>query len=251
MVKPELIDRIRKVAKATRIPMHSEQDLRMVEIIILKFKEEPEVINECVNRIVNQTMWPFKLNIYDNRWNTANTAKIWNKLIRDSNCDYVLMIDSDAFVPCDIKPCWLTRLMESIDDCDIVYPVGDNVGGVNGGVTQAEEYGRKLKMPDEVDAKVVKPADLVASGFCYLVKKSHFDTVGWFDEDFNLYGQDSEWSHRCNRKGGAIIRKDVFVRHIGNYSSTKHNGTGYIDQEADKQYARELFLYKTGMKKRI
>src|SRR4051812_20927799 len=95
---------IEKIKELAKIPMKSESEMRMVEIIILKFKE-PEVEAECAKRIIENTNWPFKLTIYDNRQNTASTAKIWNKLIRESTCDYILFIDSDAYVP-KCKPCW-------------------------------------------------------------------------------------------------------------------------------------------------
>lgn len=247
-LNPDYIPRMKKLVQLAKLPMVDERENKRVEIIILRFKEEKKVIDECVSRIVNNTQWPYKLNIYDNRCNTANTSKIWNKLIRDATCDYVCMIDSDAFVPSSIEPCWLTRMMESIDECGIVYPVGDNVGGINGGFSQAEPYPSSIRMPDDIDATTVRAADRVASGYCYLVKKSVMQKVGWFDEQFYLYGQDSEWSWRCNQKGGAIIRTDTFVRHLGSYSAKKDDQTGMIDRMPDREFARRLFLKKTGIK---
>ena len=225
--------RLKQIKKLAQIPMTDDRLSKRVEIIMLKYKEEADVIDEAINRIVNYTKWPFKLTIFDNRLNSANTARIWNKLVRESTCDYILLIDSDAFIPVGIEPCWLTRLMESIDVYGIVVPIGDNVGGANKG-DQALPY----------PSFVVRHG--VWSGFCFLFKKSILEQTGWFDEDFYIYGQDSEFAFRANKiLGGAVYRTDVLVKHLGGYSFKKAAEMGEVDREADKIYAASLYRLKT------
>lgn len=226
-------ERVKAIHELTKLPLADDREIKRVEIIILKFKEAPEVIGECVNRIIQHTGWPFKLNIFDNRPNNANTSRAWNKLIKESTCDYVCFIDSDAFIPKNINPCWLTRMMESIDETGLVVPMGDNVGGANK-ATAAETY----PSPEKARA--------IWSGFCFLLKKSILEDTSWFDEDFYIYGQDSEFADRANKKRHpAIYRKDVFVHHIGSYSFDKASEAGEVDREADKLYAGSLFRLKT------
>lgn len=208
---------VKKIAELAKIPMKSEQETKRVEIIMLKYKEEPEIIDEAILRIIHLTDYPFKLTVYDNRPNTANTARIWNKLVQDSTCDYVCIIDSDAYIP-GLEPCWLTRLMESIEETGIVIPVSDCKGGAHQQVSKPEE-GTYLNK----DAW---------SGYCFLFKKEVWER-NKFDERFYIYGQDSEWAIRT---GGAVMRKDVLVRHIGGASFNKDPL-----RDADKLYARELF----------
>jgi len=228
----EIRDRIKAIIELSKIPMKTEKETRRVEIIVLKFRD-PEVEIECAKRIIENTEWPFKLVFYDNRLNTANTSKIWNKLIKDSTCDYVMLIDSDAFVP-KLEPCWLTRMMESMDKTDVVVPVANNVGGQNQKVLQAEKY------PSEVKNNGIW------SGFCFLIRKSIMDKVGWFDEQFYFYGQDSEWAARISKKGiMTYMRKDVFLEHQSSYSGKKAEAEGSFDREADKTMARLLFVKKT------
>ena len=200
--------------------MTDDFDTKRVEIIMLKFKESPEIIDEAVTRIIHNTNWPFKLTIFDNRLNSANTSKIWNKLIKESTCDYILIIDSDAYVP-KLEPCWLTRMMESIDETGIVVPVSDAAGGAHQHVSRPEPG-------------VVRNQD-AWSGYCFLVHKSVFEKFGFFDERFYRYGQDSEWAIRT-RKPGDMMRRDVLVRLIGGASFNNDPG-----KEADKIYARALF----------
>ena len=227
-------ERIRKIIELSKIPMKSEKAMKMVEIIVLKFKD-PEIEIECAKRIIENTDWPFKLVFYDNRLNTANTSKIWNKLIKDSTCDYMLIIDSDAFVP-KTEPCWLTRMMESFqhEDCAVVVPVSNNVGGAYQKVSVAEKYPSEMKH------------NSVWSGFCWLMKKSVMKESGPLDEQFYFYGQDSEFAHRIAKKGiKSYMRKDVFVEHHSGYSGKKAEAAGTFDREADKTMARLLYLKKT------
>lgn len=210
------------IAELAQIPMTDDSQTKRVEIIMLKFKEKPEIIDEAIHNIIHRTNWPFKLTIFDNRLNTANTSRIWNKLIKESTCDYVCIIDSDAYVP-DVGPCWLTRMMESIDQTGIVIPVSDASGGAHQQVSKAEKYPSFERNQG------------IWSGYCFLVYKGVFEKFGFFDERFYIYGQDSEWACRT-RNPGAVMRKDVLVRHIGGASFK-------LDpiRDQDKLYARTLF----------
>lgn len=209
-------------------PLENDHKIKRVEIVIFKYKEDPSVIGECLNRLVNYTQWPFKLTVYDNRMNPANFSKLWNRAIKESLCEYVLIMDSDCFVP-QTDPCWLTRMMESIDEKGIVVPMCENAGGTNKATT-AEQYPSSM------------PQNGVWGGPMTLYRKDVFEKVGWFDERFYIYGQDSEFSHRVLHKfGGAIYRTDVVVEHVGNHSVKKADEAGEIDREAEKIYSNTLF----------
>lgn len=240
----ELKETIKRVQALAAIPLQSDLDLKRVEIIMLKFKEAPEVINTAVTRIIHNTDWPFKLTLFDNRANSANTSKIWNKLISESTCNYVLIIDSDAFLPKEkLSPCWLTRMMESIGETGIVIPVSSTGGGAHQHVSGPERYPSFVINRD------------IWSGYCFLIDKWRLvSTDSWvsekkielsqgnklFDERFYIYGQDSEFAHRASKVGGAVMRKDVYVEHMGGHSFQYDP-----DRDADKLYARELFKYLT------
>jgi len=211
-------------------PLTQDHNTKRVEIIMLKFKEESEIIDKAITRIIHNTDWPFKLTIFDNRLNTANTSKIWNRLVYESTCDYTLIIDSDAFIPAKkLSPCWLTRMMESIDETGIVIPVSSTGGGAHQHVSGPEEYPSSVINKD------------IWSGYCFLFDRERVWNPERFNEKFYIYGQDSEWAHRTSKRfGGAVMRKDVFVEHIGGASFKKDP-----NRDADKFYARELFKFLT------
>src|SRR3989338_8794297 len=79
------------------VPVPSERYLKMVEIVVLKYKD-PEVEVICAKQILEYTDWPYKMVFYDNRPGTKNFSRIWNKLIRESTCDYVLVMDIIIFL---------------------------------------------------------------------------------------------------------------------------------------------------------
>ena len=225
----ELTDTIAKIKDLAAVPLQEDSVIKRVEIIVLKFKEPPEVIDKCISRIIHNTNHPFKLTIFDNRPNTANTSKIWNKLIKESTCDYVLIMDSDAFIPeKKTTPCWLTRMMESIHETGFVIPVSNRNEGENQQVAQAEEYPAVRRNHD------------IWSGYCFLMKKSAYELVGPFNEKFYIYGQDSEFAYRVGKMGGAAMRFDVLVEHIGGFSFKQDP-----IRDEDKMYARKLFNYLT------
>lgn len=228
---------IKMMQELAAAPLSEEREKRRVEIIMLKFKEEPELIDKAISRIVHNTDWPFKLTVFDNRplpgeENNRNTSRIWNKLTYDSVYRHILIIDSDAFVPKKSAPediCWLTRMMESIDTTGIVIPVSTAPGGAHQRVSTQAQYGRKQINKD------------AWSGFCFLFDRERVWNADRFDERFYIYGQDSEWAIRTGRKyGGAVMRLDVLVEHVGGASFTKDP-----IRESDKFYARKLFEYLT------
>lgn len=223
------------LATLARVPMKDEREMYMVEIIALKWKR-PDVESKCAQRIIENTAWPFKLNVYDNRPNTPNTSRIWNKLIRDATCEYVCVIDSDAFVPA-VSPCWLTRMMETFrsPDCRVVVPVTNNCASPQQKAVKAEPY------------PSAERNDGIWAAFCFLMRKSLLDEVGPFDEEFVGYGQDSEFAHRLAQKGGGtFIRRDVWVEHLHGASFKQATASGEYDATADRAYAQELYLKKIG-----
>lgn len=226
----KITESIAKIQALAKLPLVDDREVKRVEIIILKFKESPEVIDKCISRIIHNTDWPFKLTIYDNRLNPANTSKIWNKLIKEATCRYVLIMDSDAFIPATkIEPCWLTRMMESIDETGFVIPVSSAPGGAG------QHVSGPLPYPNMTINKGIW------SGYCFLFdREGKWSYMKPFDERFYIYGQDSEFAHRVGQHGGAVMRNDVFVEHIGGYSFKKDP-----IREDDKLYARELFRFLT------
>lgn len=222
-------------------PLPTDAELKRVEIIVLKYKD-PEVETICASHIIENTNWPYKLTFFDNRPGTKNMSKIWNDLIRKSTCDYIVFMDSDVFVPRQ-EPCWLTTLMGTFDETPECYLVSPKV-------TKTSGVQQKASM-----AVSGKPERLTTdfAGMCVLYKKDIFDKVGYFDEEFLLYGSDVEWSRRfVDSEYAGYVRPDVLVDHVGHYSTTKAQKTEPAQAlwgVVEKMYADEMLKKKLLKKK--
>ena len=166
-------------------------------------------------------------------------SKIWNKLVRESTCDYVVIMDSDAFVP-KLDPCWLTRCMETFEkypDCDVVSPMLDRIGFAQQRASVAKDKPPE-KMIDEF------------ANTCAVFKKEAFERVGYYDEDFLFYGSDSEWAWRFIRSKACVgyLRPDIIVHHEHHYSAKKAAAKQKYQSVAEREYAINLYKQKTNNK---
>ncbi|MEK7583074.1 MAG: glycosyltransferase [Patescibacteria group bacterium] len=230
--KPFLIDTEEDVIREVKKPVPTEHERKMVEIIVIKYKE-PEVEAVCASHLIKNTQWPFKMTFYDNRGGTKNMSKIWNKLIRESTCDYVMFMDPDAFVP-RLEPCWLSRLMEQFDDpeCYVVVPKVSR--------TSSKE---QLGVAEDAPPRKLK-GEFAAQ--CVLYDRKIFEKIGYFDEDFLFYGQDTEWSLRLIHKGFFVyLRPDVSVEHFKHYSMNKANERREVNLAVENAYANRILKEKT------
>lgn len=214
-------DRIKKMAQKS---LNSEEDVERVEIAILTFNNDDTEV-KAIEHLIRNTNHPYKMNLYDNTANPipGNISKIWNRLIKESTCPYVCIMDSDVFVPEN----WLTKMMDSMKRADVVMPLVDNTTAMQ----------QKADEPGEGEEQ---PIDQVFAGQIILYDKTVFDKVGYFDEEFLLYGQDSEWAARAMMADEVkcLIRKDVLVEHGG--SDTIEKNKKSYPALLEKEYAVKL-----------
>ncbi|MCX6786182.1 MAG: bifunctional glycosyltransferase/class I SAM-dependent methyltransferase [Candidatus Komeilibacteria bacterium] len=238
LTEAEKNEQLSIIKKLVEQPIPLESSVKRVEIIVLKYKD-PEVEVDCAKNILENTDWPYKMVFYDNRVGVKNTSKIWNKLFREATCDYVLIIDSDAFVP-KLTPCWLTRMMSTFEkypDCYVVVPK----------ITRTSCDEQRADMAEEKEP--TRMTEFFAAQ-CVLFKKEIFNKVGWLDEDFLFYGQDSEWAVRTMKKGYPIyLRHDVLINHLGHYSAKKAAKNNEFNRKIEAEYAQKLFEEKTALDK--
>ena len=166
--------------KQVEAPLPDDNEIKRVEIIILKYKS-PEIEKECLQRIIDHTSHPYKLTFFDNRPNGANMSKAWNKLIKESTCELVVVMDSDAFV----TDGWLEELVKAMDiqDCAIAAPVLDKSVGA-----QVQRIPKSTLEPFFTNNHI--------TGCCFITRKNIIEELGWFDEDFLVFGQDSDMNEK-------------------------------------------------------
>jgi len=235
-----LVKNIEKVTSQAKLPMVSDEE--RVEIIMLVIGNDRFEAIRCIEGLM-RCRYPFKITIYENSLNSMNTAKIWNKLIRESTCGYVMLIDSDAIPFGD----FLTPLIDVLNrhpDAAVVCPVADQ--------TAVPDYQR---IPQKDKDEFVPGLDH-GSGFCMLFRKSIFEKVGFFDEDFVFYGQDTDWMERVvDSDYNIYIVPRSLVHHgtdtQGSTSSMRLKEEGKFDFMLDQTYSQFLWRMKSYIRKNV
>ena len=141
-----------------------------------------------------------------------NLSVVWNRLIARSEAEYICLLNTDVLC----EEGWLKKLIE-------VFKKEKNVGCV-GPITNAcgvdEQKTAKTDHYFVVDTRML-------SGFCMVFPKRIWEEVGGFDEEYKIYGEDSDFFYRVKKAGyRLLIRKDVFIHHFKGQSAIKARREG-------------------------
>lgn len=215
-----------------------------VEIIVVKYNQ-PHYEATTLERVASNTEYPnYSLTAYQNVRGVA-LSKCWNDLIRRSDAEYICLLNSDTVV----TPGWLTNLMAvfaALPDTAAVVPSSNQVF-----LSQVE-----TTIPhDTIDFDLINQFAAVLnrretalvglptlSGMCVVFPKALWEEVGGFDEEFFLYGEDSEFFYRMKEKTGKLLvwYKGVYVHHYKARSTEKAVQDGELDYQAIRAKATEL-----------
>jgi GT2 family glycosyltransferase len=196
-------------------------------IIIITFNA-PDLELPCINNVVETTSGAYQLTIVNNYPQNRPLGHIWNEEIeRDKESKYFCFHNTDCVLPKE----WLPRLLE-------IYKMEDNISGV-GGVTNSCASPQRGRTGPEEFKLLSSP---VISGFNFIVSRQAFETVGLFDPDFGIYGQEDWWFYMANRIHGllAYYRTDVFIRH--EHGATIKRNPEF--NEAERAKGRDLYWSK-------
>ncbi len=241
-----------------------------VSIVIVHYKT-PQLLVECVRSIIDTTTdISYEIVIIDNnsedeseiliatnfphvKWiNTgynAGFARANNRGIRETNGEYVFLLNPDALVTTD----YLSKLVSHYQQLAATLPVGlltsrilssvDNSLLVGTGIgfkgikkefsknpimlKWGQLFNRKQKTISYNAAQMHytnHEVDFV-SGACALIKRSTLEKMNlYLDEDFFLYWEDVEWSFRVKTKGlNNYFFADAEIFHVNSASTGKSN----------------------------
>lgn len=208
-----------------------------VDIIIVNYNT-CKFLQDCVKSLEQHTDYPYRLLIIDNNskdgsreylkslqkqgvqvvYNEENTgcAKAWNQGIKLSSGKYLLFLNPDTL----LSPGWLTHMVACAESDERIAVVGNKQVTPEGIILHAglvEENGLAyFRGEGERDAvgKFAEVSDcLDVCGACYLVKRSCFEQIGLFDEQFFLYAEETDFSHRVRLAGFRVVYCPVTIIH--------------------------------------
>ena len=226
---------------------------KSVQIIVVKYNQ-PEYEARTIESVARFTKEiPYTLTAIQNPLGVG-LAKCWNQIIRRSSVidEYICLLNSDTVVTNK----WLSRLLSTFDEypeCGAVVPSSNNAAEVTIPVpfSHAEknfntinDFGQSWW--DQHEDATTKLD--VLSATCLVFPRKVWREAGRFDEDFFLYGEDSEFTWRIKNvlKRELIWRKGVYVHHYKARSVIKAVEEGEFKLEDVRAEATRLWREKTG-----
>lgn len=214
-----------------------------VEIIVVKYNQ-PDFEATTIIRVGLCTFYEnYSLRAYQNIPDKALSV-CWNRLIEQSDAEYICLLNSDTVV----TPGWLTGLMN-------VFENVENVGAVVPSSNKAFQSEIEVPFPIETtnfdiinnfatenakDGRCISAPTL--SAVCVVFPKKLWHQIGGFDEDFFLYGEDTEFFYRMAKETEKMLiwYRGVYVHHYKAQSVQKAVEAGELNYDDLREKADAL-----------
>jgi cellulose synthase/poly-beta-1,6-N-acetylglucosamine synthase-like glycosyltransferase len=221
------------------------------EILLIKYNQ-PDYEARTIEAVARHTEGvEYTLTAYQNK-RGVGLATCWNRLIEQSDAEAICLLNSDT-IPAKK---WLSLMLETLESdpgIGAVMPSSNNcsVGLVHVPFSVAE---RNFDTINDFAAALrcqhnAATAELdVGAATCLLFRRAVWKEAGKFDEDFFLYGEDSEFTWRLHHKFGyrLLWRKAAYVHHHKARSVEKAIKDQEFDYNKIRAEATRLWRMKTG-----
>jgi GT2 family glycosyltransferase len=225
--------------------------------IIIPVWNQLDVTKECIESILNNTGYPYRLIIIDNgsdkeaeeylrtlqqkegleavlirNNDNKGFVKAVNRGIETSDAAYVCIANNDIVVTGG----WLeemVNIMETDRRIGLVNP-SSNMSGENPGKGETiEEYAKSLKASSGRFQELY-----TCRGFCMLLARAVLDALGALDEIYHIgYFDDTDYCKRAQAKGFKTVRaKGCYVYHKGNVSFKTLNDNNVLFKRNEKVF---------------
>ena len=204
-----------------------------VDIIVPVFNAW-HVTRRCLGSVLLHTTWPNKLIVVDdasdeytqqqlrgyappelmtvlrNEKNRGFAATV-NRGIRAGTGEYVCLLNSDVMVTYR----WLTKMVFALlaDERNaIVCPATNNTAVVDVPMSPGASY-LQMNQALQVFAQRRYP-EILPTGFCFLFRRSLLDEIGYFDEAYKNFGEETQfWWDAIKAGHRAVMADDTYVFH--------------------------------------
>ena len=200
----------------------------LVDIIIPVFNSI-HIVESCIETALKRTHWPFHITIVDDssdsfthkkleklakhpkislitNANNRGFAASVNRGMKATNGEYICFLNSDVLV----TPLWLTKMLMALKADprnQIVCPSTNNTAVVNIPMSDGASYLTMNKIFEGFAIR--KYPEIMPTGFCFLFQRSLIDKIGYLDEAFENFGEESDYW----MKAVAYVEGDDFPRY--------------------------------------
>lgn len=205
------------------------------EIIIVKYGL-PELEQECIDSVLEHTGdVDYHLTVWDNYELDEGLAKVWNDRIRETDAEFICLLNNDTRV----EKGWLRKLLECFEEDEKLGAIGPMTNAATG--PQGNRRNRTA-------TKRLLDTRYPLVGFCLVFPRRLWEDIGGFDEEYEIYGEDSDFCMEVRERGYKWrIRTDVFIFHHGKSSTPIAIARGKDLLKLKKESkARFIKKWKTG-----
>lgn len=213
------------VAKEEITISEDMENQERVEIVFVRYNNK-KVEDKAIAMVKEHTEWPYRLTVVDNYKKKEGLSTVWNRIVKNSKCKYICLINTDAFV----TEGWLPEMMRGFTDQDVVA-VGASSNFAKG------EQGNHTEGACEAYKGQYKEMTTL-SGFCMIIKKD----VPWiFPKEVPFYGGEDCWCIEARRHGKKLLwAKGAYVEHLGEATAKKEGNYEKMVREGRKFKAKWL-----------
>lgn len=219
----------------------AKEGLGWVDIVV-PVHNSVHITLECLDSIVKNTSWPYKIYIVNDAsdeytrqklalWASRNNAELVhnkknkgfpasvNRGVRLGGGKYVCVHNSDVLV----TEGWLTKMVMAIESDEkamIVNPCTNNTALIDVPMVPGTSY---LDMNRAVERTSHRRyPEIMPTGFCFFTYRSLFNELGYFDEAYGRgYGEETDWWMRTItrlkdgefKKWKAVLADDTYLFH--------------------------------------
>jgi len=199
----------------------------LVDVIVVKFNV-PSYEAETIHTVLENTNIPYHLQVYDNYPDDKNLSVVWNECIARSDAEYICLLNSDT----NVYEGWLEKMLN-------VFYTHKKVGAVGPITNKCGTHQTGFCEPQR-DARIV-PCNTL-SGLCLMFPKKIWEEVKGFNEEFHLYGEDSDFCERIKKAGYTLLTHyGVFIYHYGHKSMEAIEESGEKDIQEIRKDASDRF----------
>ncbi len=219
--------------------------------VILPVYNSFHLVKKCIDLVLKRTYWPFHLYIVDDSSDSYTAQKLIeiqqknsdkislirniknkgfaasvNRGIKKGNGEYVCLLNSDVFV----TDLWLTKMIMALKADprnQLVCPTTNNTAIIEVPLSSGASYLQTNRIFESFTTR--RYPEIMPTGFCLLFERDLLEKIGYFDESYVSYGEDSDFWYRTIRyaeganykRYRAVLADDTFVFHqrSGSFSS--------------------------------
>lgn len=208
------------------------------------------IARKCIEAVITRTTWPHSLIVVDDASDATTQsalisqareglpmtlirnqrnrgfASTVNRGIRAGSGEYVCLLNSDVLV----TDGWLMKMILALHGDErnaIVCPATNNTAVVDVPMSPGASYLQMARAFEKFATR--RYPEILPTGFCFLFRRSLLAQIGYFDETFRDFGEETDWWWKCIRAGyRAVMADDAYVFHerASSYSalgSEKHS----------------------------